>query len=66
MSQESFVKTEREIGEWWKQELEGSVKATDSEEEKAGWQLQLEETFHEDELAANWLLVKTITQTLLQ
>ena len=34
MSQKSFVQTEREIGEWWKQELEGSMKAAGEEERR--------------------------------
>jgi len=31
MSQKSFIETERELGEWWKQELEGSMKAAGEE-----------------------------------
>ena len=39
---ESFIETERELGEWWKQELEGSMKA--AEERKLANELN---RFHE-------------------
>ena len=67
MSQKSFIETERELGEWWKQELEGSMKAAGEEERK----LAIERNqFHEGVPAitvilAAWWLVETITHTLL-
>ena len=53
MSQKSFIQTEREIGEWWKQELEGSMKATGEEERR----LAIEDNhFHEGVPAITFIL----------